>query len=71
MGAELVAGETEDCEGIGVFLGQGFVEGFEGGELGREAAFGGCVDDEDYFAFEAGEGEGFAGFCFSELVLFW
>lgn len=51
MGAELVTWEAENCEGVGVFLGQGFVEGFEGGELRGKAAFGGCVDDEDYFAF--------------------
>jgi len=47
----LVAGEAEDCEGVGVFFSEGFVEGFEGGELRGEAAFGGCVDDEDDFAF--------------------
>jgi len=28
--------------------------------LGSETAFGGCVDDEDDFAFEVGEGVGFA-----------
>lgn len=39
------------------------VEGFEGGELRGEAAFGGGVDDEDYFVAEGGEGEGLAFFC--------
>ena len=42
--------------------GDGFVEGFEGGELGCEAAFAGGVDDEDDFAFEGGEGVGLAFF---------
>ena len=40
----------------------GFVEGFERGELRGEAAFGGCVNDEDDFAFERGEGVGLAFF---------
>jgi hypothetical protein len=31
------------------------VEGFEAGELGCEAAFGGGVDHEDYFALVLGE----------------
>lgn len=34
-----------------MFLFDGFVEFFEAGELRRETAFGGCVDDEDDFAF--------------------
>jgi len=38
--------------------GDGFVEGLEGGELRRETAFAGGVDDEDDFAFEGGEGVG-------------
>jgi len=59
---ELVAGEAEDDEAVGVRGGDGFVEGFEGGELGCEAAFAGGVDDEDDFAFEGGEGVGLAFF---------
>lgn len=55
---ELVAGEAEDDEAVGVRGGDGFVEGFERGELRREAAFAGGVDDEDDFAFEGGEGVG-------------
>ena len=39
------------------------VEGFEGGELRGEAAFGGGVDDEDDFVAEGGEGVGLAFFC--------
>lgn len=66
---ELVAGETEDDELVGVFGGYGFVERFEGGELGREAAFGGGVDDEDDFAFESGEGVGLALFWKDVLVM--
>ena len=63
---ELVAGETEDDELVGVFGGGGvdlFVEGFEAFELWGEAAFGGGVDDEDDFVFEGGEGVGLALFC--------
>jgi len=37
-----------------VFGGDGLVEYFEAFELGREAAFGGCVDDEDDFVAEGG-----------------
>ena len=59
---ELVAGEAEDDELVGVGGGNGFVEGFQGGELRREAAFAGGVDDEDDFVFEVGEGVGLAFF---------
>lgn len=45
MRTELVAGEAEDGEGIGVFGFEGLVEGFEGFELRGEAAFGGGVDN--------------------------
>lgn len=38
------------------------VEFFEAFELGREAAFGGCVYYEDYFSMEGGEGVGLAFF---------
>lgn len=40
-----------------------FVELLEAFELGREAAFGGGVDDQDDFVLESGEGIGFAFFC--------
>jgi hypothetical protein len=59
---ELVAGEAEDGEAVGVFGGDGFVERFEAGVLGREAAFGGGVDDEDYFVAVLREGVGLAFF---------
>jgi hypothetical protein len=36
------------------------VEFLEPFELRREAAFGGCVDDQDHFAFEFDEREGLA-----------
>ena len=45
MVVELVAGEAEDREVIWVPGLQGLVELLEALELGREAAFGGCVDD--------------------------
>ena len=49
---ELVAGEAEDGEFVARVGGGDFlVEGFKAGELWGEAAFGGCVDDEDDFAF--------------------
>lgn len=59
---ELVAGKAEELELVGVRFLEGLVEGFEGGELRGEAAFGGSVDDEDYAAAEGGEGEGLAFF---------
>lgn len=43
--------------------GDGFVEGFESGELWRETAFAGCVDYQHDFSFERGEGVGLAFFC--------
>ena len=39
------------------------VEFLEAFELGGEAAFGGCVDYEDDFVAEGGEGVGLAFFC--------
>lgn len=65
---ELVAGEAEDDEAVGVRGGNGFVEGFEGGKLRREAAFAGGVDDEDDFTFEGGEGVGLPFFWGGRLV---
>jgi hypothetical protein len=58
----LVARKAEDGERVWVGRGDIFVEGFEAGELRREAAFGGGVDDEDDFAFEVVGGEGLALF---------
>ena len=56
--AELVTREADDFEVVGVSGFEVFVEVFEAGELGREAAFGGGVDDEDDFVGEVREGVG-------------
>ena len=60
---ELVAGEAQDDEVVRVLGLDFFVERLETFELGREAAFGGGVDDQDDFVFEVGEGVGLAFFC--------
>ena len=65
----MVAGEAEDDE-VFVFGRDFLVERFERGVLGREAAFGGGVDDEDDFVFEGGEVVGLAFFCRVVLVVF-
>ncbi|KAL8905899.1 MAG: hypothetical protein Q9207_002336, partial [Kuettlingeria erythrocarpa] len=62
LGHELVAGEAEDDELVRVGGLNFLVEGFEGGELRGEAAFGGGIDDEDHFVAEVGEGERLAFF---------
>jgi hypothetical protein len=62
--AELIAWKTENSECAGTFCLNRFVEIFETGELGREAAFGGCVDDEDDFAFVVCQGVGVSFLCF-------
>lgn len=59
---ELIAGEAEDDEVVGVFFYDFFVESFKAFELRGEAAFGGGVYDEDDFVFEGGEGVGLAFF---------
>jgi len=51
---------------VGVLFCNLLVEGFEVGELRREAAFGGGVDDEDYVAGVLREGIGRAFFCEEE-----
>ena len=60
---ELVAGDADDFELVGVGGFYFFVEGFEAFELGGEAAFGGGVDDEDDFVLEVGEGIGLSFSC--------
>jgi hypothetical protein len=55
---ELIAREADDFKVIRVRGLEVFVEFLEAGELGREAAFGGCVDDEDDFVLKVGEGVG-------------
>jgi hypothetical protein len=47
LAAELVAGEAEELDVVGVFLLQLLVDFLQALELRREAAFGGRVDDED------------------------
>ena len=44
------------------------VELFQSFELGREAAFGGCVDYEDDFVAEIGEGVGLPFFCLQSCI---
>jgi hypothetical protein len=56
--AELIAREADDFKVVGVRSLEIFVEFLEARELGREAAFGSCVDNEDDFVLEVGEGVG-------------
>jgi hypothetical protein len=51
----LVAGKPENNEIVAVFLLDALIELLEAFILGREATFGGCVDNEDDFAFIFGE----------------
>ena len=53
--SELVAGEVEDFESLG---GELLVEGFQLFVLGREAAAGGGVDDEQHLTLVVGERHG-------------
>ena len=52
---ELVAGEAENDKPVWVLGGDLLVEFLQPFKLGREAAFGGGVDDEDDFVLELGE----------------
>lgn len=56
--SELIAREPENGEFAGVFLLDGLVQFLKTCELGREAAFGGSIDDEDDFAFVLVQGVG-------------
>jgi len=58
LSGEVVGGEAEDDEAAILV---GLVEGFEGGVLRGEAAFGGDVDEEENVAGVVGEGGGGAG----------
>jgi hypothetical protein len=60
---ELITWEAEDDELIGVRLGDLFVEVLETLVLGCEAAFRGCVYDEEDFAFVGFEGDGISFLC--------
>jgi len=68
LASELIARETDDFKVVGVFGFDVFVELLEALELGGEAAFRGCVYDEDDFAVELGEVVGGALFCVGLLV---
>jgi hypothetical protein len=59
----LVAGKTEDNEIIAMFLLDALVKLLEAFVLGREATFGGCVDNEDDFSFVFGERNRLAFLC--------
>jgi hypothetical protein len=65
----LVTREPDDFEIVGVRGFEVFVEFFEACELRREAAFAGCVDDEDDFVLEVRERVGGALLFDDELVL--
>jgi hypothetical protein len=60
---ELITREAEDDKLIGVRLGDLFVEVLETLVLGCEAAFRGCVYDEEDFAFVGFEGDGVSFLC--------
>jgi hypothetical protein len=60
---ELITWEAEDDKLIGVRLGYFFVEVLETLVLGCEAAFRGCVYDEEDFAFVGFEGDGISFLC--------
>ncbi len=62
---ELITGKPQDDELVFVFavLADLLVEFLQPFELRCEAAFGGCVHDENDFVFEVGEGIGLAFFC--------
>jgi len=63
LSTELITWETEDNELIRVRLGDLFVEVLETLVLGCEAAFRGCVYDEEDFAFVGFEGDGISFLC--------
>ena len=67
MRLELVAGEAEDFNVLGVLGLELLVELLEALELRGEAALGGGVDGEDDLAFQRGEGEGLAFFCVNAM----
>lgn len=69
MSAELVAGEPEELDVLGVLRLEFLVELLETLELRGETALGGGVDGEDDLAFQRGEGEGCALLCLRGSVL--
>lgn len=65
LSTKLVAGEADDLEVVGVLGFDVLVELLEAGELGREAALGGRVHDEDDFALVVGKVVGITLLCAS------
>jgi hypothetical protein len=63
LATELVAGKPENNEFIAVFLLDALIKLLETFILGREATFGGCIDNEDDFAFVFGERDWLAFLC--------
>lgn len=59
----MVAGEAQDLKVVAVGGAEVLVELLEAGVLGREAALGGGVDNEDDLALELAEVELVAGLC--------
>jgi hypothetical protein len=68
LATELVAGEAEDGEVVGVLLLELLVESLKAGILGSEAALGGGVDDEDDLALVLIERVLLAALCTEGLV---
>ena len=71
LAAELVAGEAEDDELVGVFGLDVLVQGLEAFELRGEAAFGGGVDGEDYLREQYVSWAGWKGRTERTLPLCW
>lgn len=63
LAAELVAGEADDCEVVGVLLLDLLVDGLEVLVLVGEAALGGGVDDQDDLALVVGQRNFVVGGC--------
>lgn len=63
LAAELVAGEADDCEVVGVLLLDLLVDGLEVLVLVGEAALGGGVDDQDDLALVIGQRDFVVGGC--------
>lgn len=63
LAAELVAGEADDCEVVGVLLLDLLVDGLEVLVLVGETALGSGVDDQDDFALEVGQRNFVVGGC--------
>jgi hypothetical protein len=69
LAAELVAGESEELDVLGVLRLEFLVKLLETLELRGKTALGGGVDGEDDLAFQGGEGKGCALLCLRGSVL--